>query len=114
MKKLLKNKRGMALETAIMFMLVAFTLGFLLTGVVMTSHLRVRLNAKTIENEIAIEQIGQNFVDGALTESGEVDGYTAVINDEKTVLTLTNKKGERVLKIEKNGSTIVQWKYSKD
>ena len=66
MKKLLKNKRGMALETAIMFMLVAFTLGFLLTGVVMTSHLRVRLNAKTIENEIAIEQIGQNFVDGVL------------------------------------------------
>ena len=101
MKKLLKNKRGMALETAIMFMLVAFTLGFLLTGVVMTSHLRVRLNAKTIENEIAIEQIGQNFVDGVLTKSGEVDGYTAVINDEKTILTLT--KGEKVvLYIEKN------------
>ena len=112
MKRILKNKRGMAMESAIMFMLLIFTLGMLMTGTSMIMHLRVRLNDKTIQREITIEQIGEDFVADKLTNGQVIDGYVAEINDDKTILRLTNKVGTVLLYIEKNGSTVLRWQYS--
>ena len=113
MKRILKNKRGMALESAIMFMLLIFTLGMLMTGTSMIMHLRVRLNDKTIQREITIEQIGEQFV-YAGTVPEDLGNYVAEINQENNTLTILKlKKGEKVvLYIEKNGSTVLQWRYS--
>ena len=123
MKRILKSKRGMAIESAIMFMLVTFMLGMLLTGLSMTMHLRTQLNDKTIENELILEQIGDNFVHNfgdeeefktveAFQAYTEGKGYTAEINNEKTTLTLKNKYTRVVLYIEKDGGTVVAWRYS--
>ena len=117
MKRILKSKRGMAIESAIMFMLVTFMLGMLLTGLSMTMHLRTQLNDKTIENELILEQIGEKFVHNFGDEeefktyvAGK--GYTAEINNEKTTLTLKNKYTRVVLYIEKDGGKVVAWRYS--
>ena len=123
MKRILKSKRGMAIESAIMFMLVTFMLGMLLTGLSMTMHLRTQLNDKTIENELILERIGDNFVHnfGDEEEFKTVEafqaytagkGYTAEINNEKTTLTLKNKYTRVVLYIEKDGGKVVAWRYS--
>ena len=121
--KPLRNKRGAALESAILFMMVVLMLGMLLTGVIMYTHLRVKINDTLLSREIAIEQIGEDFVHGTLIlgENGEIEnynGFTAVIetNAENTrTLTLKNKANKVVLYVEvpQNSATPTVWKYTK-
>lgn len=122
MKKLLKNKRGMAIESAILFMLIVFMFGFLLTGVAMVSHLRVKVNDTLLNREMEIEQIGEDFVRMNETDEKSFNehikanfsgNYTAAIatNDNKT-LTLT-RNDSVVLYIELDSEKNVKvWKYS--
>ena len=115
--KLLRNKRGAALESAILFMMVVLMLGMLLTGVIMYTHLRVKANDTLLTREIAIEQIGHDFVHGTLV-SGENNGFTAVIEtnaDNTRTLTLKNKANRVVLYVEipENSNTPSVWKYTK-
>ena len=121
--KILRNKRGAALESAILFMMVVLMLGMLLTGVIMYTHLRVKANDTLLTREIAIEQIGEDFVHGTLVldENGEIkgnNGFTAVIEtnaDNTRILTLTNKANKVVLYVEvpENSATPSVWKYTK-
>ena len=116
MKLIRKNKRGAAMESAILFMFVALMLGMLLTGVAMFTHLRVKVNNTTLTREIAIEQIGENFVHGTLVvgENGEIDNYVAVFSNGGKTLTLTNKTGTKVLLYIEVGenNTVTRWQYS--
>lgn len=119
MKKLLKNKRGMAIESAILFMLIVFMFGFLLTGVAMVSHLRVKVNDTLLKREMEIEQIGENFV--YMNEQqfedmiGRFNGkynHTANFTDDNKTLTLT-RNDSVVLYIELDSEKNVKvWKYS--
>ena len=86
MRKILKSKRGAALEGALLFMMVIFMLAMLLTSVAMNAHLRVRVNDKAIENEMILDYVGEQFVNGKIQENGIYHGYYAKINDEKTTL----------------------------
>ena len=116
MRRILKDKRGMALESAILFMLVVATLATLLAGAVMISHLRVRLNGKNVENEILIEEIGEKFryiqsQDG-LGDLGEYTSEVEFTDFENKTLTL--KKGETVvLYIKIENDRVIKWQYSK-
>lgn len=116
MRRILKSKRGAALEGALLFMMVIFMLAMLLTSVVMNAHLRVRVNDMTIQNEVKIEYIGMQFVKGDLSTGELPDGYYADINAENTTLKLT-KANKVVLqievKIQDDGKReIVKWTYS--
>lgn len=130
MKVLRKNKRGAAMESAVLFMFVALMLGMLLTGVAMLTHLRVKVNNTALTREIAIEQIGENFVhdmedfsslqvvDNRFEKDITVKDstvYTAVgtytDKDNKT-LTLSTKKGTLLLKITVIDGKITSWKYT--
>ena len=121
--KILRNKRGAALESAILFMVVVLMLGMLLTGVIMSTHLRVKLNDTLLTREITIEQIGNDFVHGTLIldENGEIKGnnaFTAVIEtnaDNTRILTLKNKTNTKVLlyvEVPENSTTPTVWKYT--
>lgn len=119
MKKLLKNKRGIAMESAVLFMLVMFMFGFLLTGVAMTAHLRVKVNNTIIKREMEIEQIGEDFVTmlpTAFTQDYVTATYgakyTADVSSNGNNKTLTLKRNtSTVLKITVEGGTITSWKY---
>ena len=106
----------MAMESAILFMLVALMLGMLLTGVAMVTHLRVKTNNTILKRELTIEQIGENFVHGTLVlgENGVIDNYRAVISNDGKTLTLTNKSTTKVLLyIEVDDNNVVTcWKFS--
>ena len=115
MKKLLKNKRGMAIESAILFMLIVFMFGFLLTGVAMVSHLRVKVNDTLLKREMEIEQIGENFVrmdKDAFDQYLKDKNYTAIFTDDNKTLTLT-RNDSVVLYIELDFEKNVKvWKYT--
>ena len=126
MKRILKNKRGMAMESAILFMLITLMFGLLLTGVIMNTHLRVKVNNTLLSREITIEQIGENFVhdkqefsslSGDFTTDITANGTNYVAKGTYTdknnkTLTLSTKKGDLLFIIVADGK-ITQWKYTK-
>lgn len=120
MKNLLKNKRGMAIESAIMFMFIVFMFGLLLSGIVMTTHLRVKVNNTLLTRELEIEQIGENFVYMDKTSfSTYISKNSKYSIDEQTIYTDKNNKTltlkrntSTVLKITVEGGKITSWKYS--
>ncbi len=127
--KTLRNKRGAALESAILFMMVVLMLGMLLTGVIMYTHLRVKLNDTLLTREIAIEQIGEDFVhdkadfEGLTTGTAEktinvadIGTYTATVNytdKDNKALTLSSARGSTLLNITVENGQITTWKYTK-
>ena len=128
MKLIRKNKRGAAMESAVLFMLIALMLGMLLTGVAMLTHLRVKLNNTMLTREIKIEQIGNDFVHGTLKfenlqvgeQSIEVEGagtvnYNAFVNytdyNNKS-LALYTKNDTLLLQITVENGKIISWKYT--
>jgi hypothetical protein len=127
MKAILKSKRGIVMESAILFMVVMFMFGFLLTGVAMTAHLRVKANNAIIAREMEIEQIGENFVnmnDTDFTKYIETkSNYTATLGEKGGNRTLTLKRNSKTVLyveakdtyVEANGTTVttvIVWKYS--
>ena len=119
MKKLLKNKRGIAMESAVLFMLVMFMFGFLLTGIAMTAHLRVKVNNSILSREMEIEQIGENFVymsesDFSTHINSFNNKYTATVGTNGDNKTLTLKRKETIVLYVEVDTTqnIKVWKYS--
>ena len=118
--KILRNKRGAALESAILFMVVVLMLGMLLTGVIMSTHLRVKLNDTLLTREITIEQIGENFVTMSETDfkKSEMNNYapTTTYETDKKTLSLATQGGKVVLYIEvttaDNSNSVTCWRYS--
>ena len=110
--KLLKNKRGMAMESAILFMLIVFMFGLLLTGVAMTSHLRVNVNNTLLSRELEIEQIGEDFIHFIPKDENDTftvdDKYEPIISPDGSTLTL-KRNGNVVLYIDKTNNI---WKYT--
>jgi len=62
LRQMLKSKRGMALENAILFMLIIFTLCALLTSLTLLGHYQVKIEKMTLQQDIEIEQIGEDYL----------------------------------------------------
>ena len=62
LKKILKNKSGVALENTLLFMLVIFSMCALLTSLTLVGFFQTRINQITLLNEVELEQIGEEFI----------------------------------------------------
>ena len=104
------------MESAVMFMLVVFMFGLLLTGIAMTSHLRVKVNDTLLTRELEIEQIGEDFVhmdEDNFTVDDKYEAITSYDENNKNNKTLTLKRNtSTVLKITVEDGKITSWKYS--
>lgn len=112
MRKILKSKRGAALEGALLFMMVIFMLAMLLTSVAMNAHLRVRVNDMTIQNEVILDSVGEYYVKNNCTLPTDLNGCTAVEGTENENTTLELTKGNKVLSIKIKDGKVVEWIYS--
>lgn len=124
MKRFLKNKRGIAMESAILFMFVVLMLGMALTSVISITHLQVKVNDTLLQREVAIEQIGENFVasnnetDFQTSITEILEDYTFIISstfnqDNSKELTVTTKNGSHLLTVTVNNeSTVTKWCYT--
>ena len=97
LKKILKSRRGVALENALLFMLVIFSLCALLTSLTLIGHFQTRINKLTLENEIALEQIGEDFL------------FVVASNSEFTETEYKNYVARPVSTINENTKAMAVW-----
>ena len=104
----LKSKRGVAIESALMFMMVIFFLCLSVMTVVLAGHKRVDRAEDALLERVALEQIGEDFLAGDLkldyeNYEYEVQGNTLTVKQDNNV----------VLFVEVNGNgAILQWRYT--
>ena len=62
LKKLLKNKKGLALESAVLFMVVIFSFCFLLSTLTITGHNRAKIEKAKIENDRNLDLLVEDYL----------------------------------------------------
>ena len=114
MKRILKSRRGAAIESALFFMLVVFALSMLLVASVTAMGYDNLANERAHDVRREIEQIGLYFVAG----QGDISQYAAQYGYEGEqvmiggdTLTLKSKNGKVLLYIEKSGKVATKWCY---
>ena len=121
LNKLLKSKRGIALENAILFMLVIFSLCALLTSLTLIGHFQTRINKLTLENEVDLEQIGEDFLaNPALFDyDKDYENYTCIpVGSENYAMAVYSKSDTEFksallyIEVAKEGGEILHWCYS--
>ena len=123
--RILKDKRGIAIETALLFMLVIFSLCALITSVATIGRRQAKLESDVLVSDALIDQIGEDFI--AYLAGGEESDFDAanekydstVVDKGENIsaLTLTKKGSSSVvlyIEAEKTdaGVKILRWRYS--
>ena len=117
MKRILKNKRGIAMESALLFMTVVTCLCMLLTTGMALLHTSVKTDVKQYQNRLALDQIGEYFVAGSDISALIGDEYIRDNETEQNVLLLKRRESKKpvlyIKVIEENGERkAVAWKYT--
>ena len=118
------NKKGIALESAILFMVVLFSLSMLLMTIVTSAAYRIKANDAGSESRLTADQLGETYLsyldDGGVDADGLKDAVDAVnaVKNEGYSFELAEKsfelrkKGKTVLTIKVNeNSEVIQWIY---
>jgi hypothetical protein len=121
MKQILKSKRGIALESAVLFMLIIFSLCALLTSLSLIGHYQLKIEKTVLLNDVEIDQIGEDYLaslksgEEKFTESYENYEYK-VDGNALTVWRKNDREGVEVLYVEAevNGEQVdvLKWRYS--
>lgn len=94
--KQLRNRRGVALESALLFLIVLFSLCSLLTTVAVVGRYQVKIENTALYNRVALDQVGEDFVRGKITENGsktvDIDGRTLTLYYTVDILDSSNRK----------------------
>jgi hypothetical protein len=121
MKQILKSKRGIALESAVLFMLIIFSLCALLTSLSLIGHYQLKIEKTVLLNDVEIDQIGEDYLaslksgEEKFTESYENYEYK-VDGNALTVWRKNDREGVALLYVEAevNGEQVdvLKWRYS--
>lgn len=99
MIKLLKSKRGVAMELAIVFLLIMMCFCTVLVTLSMSLRSQEKLGALLDEQYVALMQLGEDFARTGNAQSDlytvQIDGNTmTVYSGETKVLTVTKENGQ--------------------
>lgn len=113
MIKILKGRRGIAIESAITFMVIIFAMVTIIGTVAAFSSLDRRRADSDFAENVTIENIGEAFAENpGEYAAGEANGFkTEKTGDKTNGFTLTVKKGENVVLVVKTDGTgnIIRW-----
>ena len=121
LKQILKGKRGMALENAILFMLIIFSFCALLTSLTLFGHFQVKIEKMTLLREVEIEQIGEDYLESVKAKTSFEQTYTdyayEVSGNTLTVWRKTDEDKKAVLYVEAELTadeevSVKVWRYS--
>ena len=121
LKQILKSKRGMALENAILFMLIIFSLCALLTSLTLIGHYQVKIEKMTLQQDIEIEQIGEDYLASVKAKTSFEQTYAnyayEVSGNALTVWRKTDENKKAVLYVEAELTAdeelnVNVWRYS--
>lgn len=130
----LKSKRGAAIESALTFMIIIFSLCFLLTSLALWGYYQIKLAGIRTEVYVEVEQIGEDFV--AYLEQTEISDFRTYLeqngishNDficrestdgdifELSVKKVADADGQTVLYVRaqrtQSGITLLEWKEAR-
>lgn len=120
--RILKSRRGAAVETAIVFLISIFAICALLTVIALTGNAQMQLENTLLTTKAEVEQIGEDYIaalkagkTGDVQPEYKVGKYSAQVSG--SVLTVKNSKGTVVLyvdatKVENNNVTVNKWCYT--
>ncbi|MBR4032606.1 MAG: hypothetical protein IKJ07_07735 [Clostridia bacterium] len=112
---ILKSKKGIALENAILFMMVIFSLCFLIASFTLIGHHQGEIEGIKLEQRVELDQIGEDFLkDPAGFTDDPDDQYSCSVTTEDTDNVLTVTIGGNVVlyvRLNSTGNPIV-WRYS--
>lgn len=102
LKQILKNKCGIAIENAILFMMIIFSLCALLTSLTLIGHLQVKIEKTTLLNTIEVEQIGEDYLASlqSETEFSIEKNYAYEINGNALTVWSNSNKETVILYVE--------------
>lgn len=113
MIKTLKNRRGIAIESAITFMVIIFAMVTIIGAVAAVSSLDRRRADSGFAENVTIENIGEEFAQnpGKYAASESNVFKTEITGDNANGFTLTVTKGENVVLVVKTDSAgkIIRW-----
>ena len=123
LKQIFKSKRGVAIENAILFMIVIFFLCALITSLTLLGFHEVKLEKALLLRDVEIDQIGEDYLASVNAGTGttfrlpENSIYACAVNGN--VLTVWRKKdpNKTVLYVEAeltvdNKLNVKAWRYS--
>lgn len=120
LKRILKNKRGIALENAILFMLLIFVLCALLISMALIGNYQVKIENMTLLRDVQIEQIGEDYLSHVAAEESFDELYEdyaySVKGNALTVWRSTDNTKTAVLYVEAELAdgelNVICWRYS--
>jgi hypothetical protein len=116
MKKLKSNKRGIAIESAVFFMVVLFSLSFLITSIALSVAYRIKANDTLLDSRLKLDQAAEYMVKSGNSEQLP-EGYSCEkelkSNGEGEVTVCEIKKdGKHLLTVELNEENeVIKWTY---
>lgn len=119
-KQILKDKKGIALENAILFEIIIFSLCFLLTSLTLIGHYQVKIENLTLLNDVEIEQIGDDYLASVKAGEALTKDYTnyayEVSGNTLTVWHKNDESKSAVLYVEAElvdeQLNVSKWRYS--
>ena len=118
LKKICKDRRGMAMEMAMLVMVVTFALGTLMVTVALMQNNSVSAIKKDFNEKVVLEQIGEDFCrqveKGKLNAEKLSSEYDVSIDAENLVLVAKEKDSGKVamtidIDVKDNTYEIVKW-----
>lgn len=118
LKKICKDRRGMAMEMAMLVMVVTFALGTLMVTVALMQNNSVSAIERDFNEKLELEQIGENFCKqvetGNINAAGLSDIYDVSIDAENLVLVAKEKDSGDIamtidIDVKNNTYEIVKW-----
>ena len=118
LKKICKDRRGMAMEMAMLVMAVTFALRTLMVTVALMQNNSVSAIQKDFNEKLELEQIGENFckqvATGNINAAGLSDIYDVSIDEEELILVAKKKDSGDVamtidIDVKDNAYKIVKW-----
>lgn len=88
-KKLLRSKKGAAIEMAIFLMLIVFLFSTLITVFCLSAHTTYKRQQDRMTEAAQIDSFGEEFVKTKSVTIDESTGYTATISADGNMLTIT-------------------------
>ena len=82
LKKIFKSKRGVAIENAILFMIVIFFLCALITSLTLLGFHEVKLEKALLLRDVEIDQIGEDFLASVKGTDEDKANFLKSINDD--------------------------------
>ena len=115
-KNILKSKRGIALENAILFLITTFTLCALLTTFTLIGRYQSNIENTVLKRKVAVEQIGEDFVASKLKATDAYNNYSYVKSTEgnKKILKVFHESNTSkiLLYVEVIGGEVTRWVYN--